>query len=164
MRDIVAVLLVLFAFTTTSAHAAKLYKWVDKDGNVSYQDHPPPPNAGRVEEKHLATRSPEIKDGVAEKFPVVLYSIPRCQSCDLARAYLEKRKVPFVEKNVQGNAALQAEMKQKIGELMAPAILVGDKVIKNYVESWLESELDQAGYPKIDPASASTVAPEAGTR
>ena len=161
MRDIVAILLVLVAFAITSAHAAKLYKWVDKDGNVSYQDHPPPPNAGRVEEKNLATRSPpEIKDGVAEKFPVVLYSIPRCQSCDLARAYLEKRKVPFVEKNVQGNPALQAEMKQKIGELMAPAILVGDKVIKNYVESWLESELDQAGYPKIEVTST----PEASTQ
>ena len=161
MRELFTILLALFVFSTTSAHAAKLYKWVDKDGNVSYQDHPPPPNAGRVETRDLATtRSPEMKDGVAEKSPVVLYSIPRCQSCDLARAYLQKRKVPFVEKNVQGNPALQAEMKQKIGELMAPAILVGDKVIKNYVESWLESELDQAGYPKIEV----TATPEASTQ
>jgi len=160
MRDILAILLVLLAFAITPAHAAKLYKWVDKDGNVSYQDSPPPPNAGRVEARDLATGSPEVKDGVAEKYPVVLYSIPRCQSCDLARAYLQKRKVPFVEKNVQGNAALQEEMKQKIGELTAPAILVGNKAIKNYVESWLESELDQAGYPKIEP----TATPEAGTQ
>ncbi len=172
MRDIVAILLVLVAFAITSAHAAKLYKWVDKDGNVSYQDRPPPPDAGRVEEKDLATGSPKIKnkdgvkdkDGIAEKYPVVLYSVPKCSSCDLARAYLQKRKVPFSEKNVESDRKSQEEMKEKAKSLSVPTILVGAKVMSGYIESLLEGELDQAGYPKIEPASEPAAAPEAGTQ
>jgi glutaredoxin len=149
MRDIVAILLVLFVFAVTPAHAAKLYKWVDKDGNVSYQDSPPPPNAGRVEQKDLATGLPEKKkDDVAEKYPVVLYSVPKCSSCDLARAYLQKRKVPFSEKNVENDRKSQEEMKEKTKGLSVPTILVGTKVMSGYMESLLEGELDQAGYPK----------------
>ncbi len=166
MRDIVAILLVLVAFAITSAHAAKLYKWVDKDGNVSYQDRPPPPDAGRVEEKDLATGSPKIKnkDGVAEKYPVVLYSVPKCSSCDLARAYLQKRKVPFSEKNVESDRKSQEEMKEKVKSLSVPTILVGAKVMSGYIESLLEGELDQAGYPKIEPTSEPAAAPETGTQ
>lgn len=33
--------------------AEKLYRWVDKQGKVTYQDHPPPKDAGNVEEKVL---------------------------------------------------------------------------------------------------------------
>ncbi len=153
MRVLTAVLSVFFAFAASSADAAKLYKWVDKDGKISYQDQPPPPDAGRVMEKNLTNRAPWATDDTANKPPIVLYSVPKCSPCDLARAYLQKRNVPFTEKNVQGNAALQEELKQKVGEVSVPAILVGNKVIKNYVESWLESELDQAGYPKIESAA-----------
>ena len=157
MRDIVTILSALFVLAVLPAHAAKLYKWVDKDGNVSYQDSPPPPDAGRVEQKELTkTRSPEKKDDVAEKYPVVLYSVPKCSSCDLARAYLQKRKVPFSEKNVEGDRKSQEEMKEKTKGLSVPTILVGAKVMTGYMESLLEGELDQAGYAKIEP--------EAGTQ
>jgi len=164
MRNVFAVLLVLFTFTLAPAHGAKLYKWVDKDGNVSYQDSPPPPNAGRVEEKELTTRSPEKKEDVAEKYPVVLYSVPKCSSCDLARAYLQKRKVPFSEKNVESDRKSQEEMKEKTKSLSVPTILVGAKVMSGYMESLLEGELDQAGYPKIEPTSAPAATPEAGSQ
>ncbi|MFQ5995674.1 MAG: DUF4124 domain-containing protein [Acidiferrobacterales bacterium] len=37
-----------------SAHAVKLYKWVDEEGNVTYQDRPPPPHhGGKVKEKTI---------------------------------------------------------------------------------------------------------------
>ena len=44
--------LLLVALTTT-AHAVKLYKWVDEDGRVTYQDRPPPPGTGTIEEKNI---------------------------------------------------------------------------------------------------------------
>jgi glutaredoxin len=88
------------------------------------------------------------KDDVAEKYPVVLYSVPKCSSCDLARAYLQKRKVPFSEKNVENDRKSQEEMKEKTKGLSVPTILVGTKVMSGYMESLLEGELDQAGYPK----------------
>jgi glutaredoxin len=87
---------------------------------------------------------------VVEKFPVVLYSVPECGSCDLARFYLQKRKVPFTEQNLDNNPELQQTLKKKIGSLSAPTIMIGEKVMKGYVESVLVGELDEVGYPKIE--------------
>lgn len=136
--------------------AGKLYKWVDREGNVSYHDQPPPEGSGyRVEEKPIYTgekpkKTNDLNAKVAEKFPVVLYSATKCDSCDLARAYLEKRKVPYTEKKVEGDLKVQEELKKKIGSLGVPTILVGEKVMKGYLESLLEGELDAAGYAKLE--------------
>jgi glutaredoxin len=142
----------------------KLYKWVDREGNVTYHDQPPPAGSGyRVEEKPIATGekpkkiNPNAK--VAEKFPVILYSALKCESCDLARTYLEKRKIPFTEKNVESDLKLQEELKKKIGALSVPTILVGEKVMRGYLESLLEGELDAVGYAKLETPETSTGKP-----
>lgn len=149
-----ALLLLLAVPAAADLQLAKLYKWVDKYGNISYQDRPPPPGSGYVEEKDVQTSKGKTgaadASGAAQKSPVVLYLIPQCSSCDLARAYLQKRKVPFAEKNIKGDFKLQEELKAKAGELSVPVILIGEKVLKGYTEAWLESELDQVGYPKLE--------------
>lgn len=147
-----ALLLLLAALGAASAvHAQKLYKWVDKDGRVSYHDQPPPSAEYRVEEKQLGARIRANVDNdamaaAAEKNPVVLYSAPRCGTCDSARVYLQKRGIPFTEKNVEGDRKLQDELIQQAGGLAVPTITVGTKVMRGYLESLLEGELDQAGY------------------
>ena len=134
------------------AQAEKMYKWIGKDGKISYQDKPPPENSGVVQEKNLSGNARTTPDAgtseAAQKFPVTLYSTTKCSPCDQARLYLKKRKVPFAEKNVSSNPFLQKEMIEKIGELSVPTILVGSKVMKGYIESLLEGELDQVGYSK----------------
>ncbi len=151
-----ALLLLSLMIWLLPAQAGKLYKWVDRAGNVSYHDQPPPEGSGyRVEEKPISTgEKPKKKNDanakVAEKFPVVLYSATKCDSCDLARAYLEKRKVPYTEKSVEGDLKLQGELKQKTGSLSVPTILVGEKVMRGYLESLLEGELDAAGYARLE--------------
>jgi glutaredoxin len=151
--------LALMVIGLSVAHAEKLYKWTDSEGHVSYHDQPPPDSSYRVEEKDLGNSKKPVEDEtlakIVEKYPVVLYSVPVCGSCDLARAYLEKRKVPFTEQNLEGNGELQQKLKKKIGSLSAPTIMIGDKVMKGYVESVLEGELDDVGYPKLQaPAPA----------
>ena len=152
MRQTVTDLLIAAALAVSTAHADKLYRWVGKDGKVSYQDRPPPADAGAVQEKDLSPRSGASGTGegadVAQKFPVVLYSVTKCSSCDDARAYLKKRHVPYSEKNVGNNPALQKEMVEKVGQLSVPTISVGSKIMNGYVQSLLAGELDQAGYPK----------------
>ena len=145
----------LMAIGIPAAQADTLYKWVDSQGRISYHDQPPPEGAGyRVEEKVLGTGNKHKEDDtlakVVEKYPVVLYSVPACGSCDLARAYLQKRKVPFTEQNLDSNPELQQTLKKKIGSLSAPTLMIGEKVMKGYVESVLEGELDGVGYPKIE--------------
>ena len=150
----------LMAIGIPAAQADTLYKWVDSQGRISYHDQPPPNGAGyRVEEKVLGPGNKHKEDDtlakVAEKFPVVLYSVPDCGSCDLARLYLQKRKVPFTEQNLNTNPELQQTLKKKIGSLSAPTIMIGEKVMKGYVESVLEGELDGVGYPKIEASEPS---------
>ena len=152
-KGLFSLLIVALAVLALPAQAAKMYKWVDKAGNISYQDRPPPEDASRVEEKHLGERpnyggNKGLPADVLEKFPVVLYAVPKCSGCDLARAYLKQRGIPFSERNVQSDRAMQDEMKARVGELSVPTITVGSKVMKGYLESILEGELDQAGYPK----------------
>jgi hypothetical protein len=56
--------------------------------------------------------------------------------------------VPFTEKNLENNPALQQELKKKTGSLSVPVITIGEKVMNGYLESLLGGELDAAGYPK----------------
>jgi len=151
---------VLMAIGIPAAQADTLYKWVDSQGRISYHDQPPPEGAGyRVEEKVLGTGNKHKEEDklakIVEKFPVVLYSVPDCGSCDLARLYLQKRKVPFTEQNLNADPELQQTLKKKIGSLSAPTLMIGEKVMKGYVESVLEGELDGVGYPKIEASESS---------
>ncbi len=155
-----AILIIVLAVASLSAvQAGTLYKWVDSQGRVSYHDQPPPEGSDyRVEEKNLGSGKKSVVDStlekIVEKYPVILYSVPECGSCDLARIYLQKRKVPFTEQNLENNGELQQTLKKKIGALSAPTIMIGEKVMKGYVESILEGELDTAGYPKNEPTKS----------
>lgn len=154
MRGMTAVGLAL-VLAMSAAQASKLYKWVDKDGHVSYHDRPPPDGGYRVEEKSMGTRTGG-EAAESDRPAVVLYSAPKCASCDLAREYLKKRQVPFTEKNAQGDPKVQEELKKKAGSVSVPTLTVGDKVMQGYLESLLQGELDQAGYPKTpDPDAKS---------
>lgn len=47
---------------TVSVQGAKVYKWVDEDGRVTYRDQPPPAESGgKVQEKELDTNSNVIE-------------------------------------------------------------------------------------------------------
>lgn len=149
----ILLLLVSAMVVSASAEAQKLYKWVDKDGNVSYHDQPPEDSRYRVEEKTIsapAARPSSKNIAAAEKNPVVLYATPKCSQCELARKHLQKRGVPFSEKNVEGDRKLQDELIREGGELMVPTLKVGKKVMRGYLETLLDGELDDAGYAKSE--------------
>jgi glutaredoxin len=153
-------LLLLFAglLVAGTAAAERTYKWVDSQGNVSYHDRPPPSDSGyRVEEKQMGgKRAPAGAPDEPARPPVLLYTVSKCAPCDTVRAHLRKRKIPFTEKNVESDVKSQQELKEKSGGLSVPTILVGSKVMNGFVESLLDGELDQAGYPKADPEDKKT--------
>lgn len=154
---IVTALTLAGALIAGGAHAGKLYKWVDADGNISYQDKAPPEDNGKVERKELGkekSAKPEGLEELAERVPVVLYAVPKCAPCDMARNYLKTRGVPFTDKDASTDAAVQAELRKRTGALSVPTIVVGEKVIPEYSQAWLESELNQAGYPQKAAAPA----------
>ncbi|MEW6331773.1 MAG: glutaredoxin family protein [Pseudomonadota bacterium] len=156
-RSYAFLVLALAAAGLSAAQAGTLYKWVDGQGRVSYHDRPPPEGSEyRVEEKTMRSGevAPDQETQPAGNVPVILYSAPKCASCDLARIYLDKRKVPYTEKNVESDIKFQEELKAKSGSVSVPTITVGEKVMKGYLESLLEGELDAAGYPKTGTAGS----------
>ena len=123
-------------------------------------DRPPPAGSNyRVEKKIFKTgpgtdpQAQAIREA-ALKHPVALYTAPVCASCDLARSYLQSKKIPFTEKDVKNNLQYNKELENLIGELAIPVITVGNKIIKGYVQDWLENELVTAGYLKAQTSEA----------
>ncbi|MGA8260864.1 MAG: glutaredoxin family protein [Arenicellales bacterium] len=126
--------------------ADTLYKWVDKNGNVTYQDEPPPANSGQVET--MVESGNTAAQSALPNVKVVLYSIKVCDACDLVRHILQERGVPFEEKNAEGNAKVQDELKKVAGVLSVPVLTIGKEVLTGYDKALILKDLKDAGFSK----------------
>jgi hypothetical protein len=52
--------------------------------------------------------------------------------------------------DVSNDIGAQEAMKAKVGDLSVPTIVVGSKIMKGFMESILEGELEAGGYPKAE--------------
>lgn len=122
----------------------KLYKWVDEDGNVTYQDQPPPDGSGQQETfvEDLGSSEPAAAQPDVN---VVLYSIETCDACDLVRKILEDQRVAFQEKNAEDDVDVQAEIREVAGTLSVPVLVIGDEVLTGYNKRMVLNELEDAG-------------------
>jgi len=138
--------------------AGQAYRWVDDQGRVHYTQTPPPPSAKGVQRKDFRSGGaaeqsdlPYATQVAAKNFPVRLYTQPDCgPPCDLARAALIKRGVPFREIAVIGQKELD-EVKQLSGKGDLPLVVVGSLFQTGFQESGLNNLLDTAGYPASAP-------------
>jgi len=132
-----------------TAQAQNLYKWVDQDGNVTYQDTPPPGEDSTAtpfaEDAEVAAEA-KANEGNLPDIPVTLYSVPTCDACDLVRNLLEKYGVPYEEKDASNDVDVQSDLKELAGQLSVPVLTVGDAVISGYTSSGITSELANAGF------------------
>jgi len=151
MKRIVMLGMLLLAATET-LFAAQIYRWVDEKGRTQFSDAPPPPNAKSVEQRNI--RSSTIQSSslpyslqlAAKNFPVTLWVNNCGDVCDKARAHLNRRGVPYTEKDPQ--ADLDAFKKVSGGDLGLPLLFVGSNKLRGYLDSDWDSALDIAGYPK----------------
>lgn len=142
-----------------SAQAGELYRWVDTQGKVHYGDRPAP-DAEQIEEKKFRDivapdeNLPYETRRARERFPVTLYVGEGCGSvCDEARAYLNKRGIPFDEKKLITKEEIDA-FKAKFGSDQIPALMVGKNFLVGYSAASWAGELDVAGYPATAPYRA----------
>lgn len=160
----IATTLLLFAglCTVLPAGAARMYKIIDENGNVTYTTRAPSASDGaQVETTNISGgegyESDSAKmDEIARDHPVTVYVVAACAGCDLARSYLNKHHIPFTSKDVNKDPKAKDELKKVAGSLSVPTITIGDKVLNGYLESVLEQELAAVGYPvgKNAPAAA----------
>jgi glutaredoxin len=155
----VKILSLLFAslLTAGSANADEYFRSIDGKGEVHYGDRPQA--AANDVEKLKSHADPAPEDGTLpyatrraqEQFPVTLYVADDCGSgCVRAREYLNKRGIPYTEKNLRTPEEIEA-FKQTSGGNLIPALNVGPKWLQKFSEVPWAKELDAAGYPKVAP-------------
>ena len=149
------------AFTSTSALAQGMYRWIDNNGRVHYSDKPPTETAKKTEERRLGANVVETSGPdyamreAAKNFPITLYVAPNCETpCAQARELLTKRGVPFSEVNVIDEKT-RGQLKQASGDTQVPVLVVGREVTKGFESSLFNATLDTAGYART-PAGKGT--------
>lgn len=134
--------------------AGSLYRWVDKDGKVHYGDQPAEDAVKPVQKKYSDHDAGEVDLPYAarkakQEFPVILYVSSNCGAiCVQARAMLNKRGVPFVEKDVATKEEIDT-LKKVSGGTAIPTLTVGRTPLVGFEAGQWNGELDIAGYPKI---------------
>src|SRR5436190_18835339 len=119
--------LLIFAGLAVAAATAQaqstVYRWVDKNGKVQFTDTPPPADAKNITERQMGGgavdegQAPFATQIATRRHPVTLYGADDCEPCAQGRALLEKRGVPFSEKNAQKNADEGDEVSAAMGAL-----------------------------------------------
>ena len=150
MNRIVFLIALLLAAGTVQA--AQLYRWVDDKGRVEWRDTPPPANAKKVERRTVGGSVIETNElpfsvqRAMRDFPLTFYVTDCGESCSKARAHLNRRGLPYTEKNPQDD--IEAYKKLTNGRLEVPLLFVGREALKGYHEETWEAALDGAGYPR----------------
>lgn len=143
-----------FALLIACAHAQPLYRWVDKNGRVTYSQSPPPAGAAKsVQPKNLGSSVvetstlPYAAQVAVKNFPVTLYASPDCGApCDEGRASLQKRGIPFKEVSVTDQKGLDL-LKSLSGKSQVPVIQIGSRTLSGYEAATWKNSLDEVGYP-----------------
>lgn len=135
--------------SSLQATAAKLYKWTDADGNVSYQDRPPPKNSKSEILQHSVSsgqRTPSSGSNAAPRDPVVVYTLDNCNSCEILLLRLKQMDVPTEERSLIEDRAAQKRIFDMTGSMTAPSVFIGGNLVSPLTDSSLRSGLEEAGY------------------
>ncbi len=144
MKGLLSIFTLLSLFIAAPSWAVKIYECEDERGNRSFESRCPP-GTMPVQEKQYATGKKEDKSSNPD-ISATLYLIPDCGACDDVKEFLQSRNITITEKYVNDNFELQSELREKIGELKVPAVIIGEKSITGYDRNTLLNALTEAGY------------------
>ena len=148
LSTIVLLICASYSSLTNQAWAAKMYKWVDADGKISYQDKPPPKSGKLIETSELKTRaaaSASPSNANQNRAPVTAYTIANCEACVQLMAFLNRVGIPVVELSLQ-DREVQSRILSLSGKIAAPTLFIGDALIDDLSEQGLITKLAGAGY------------------
>jgi glutaredoxin len=139
----------------TGVQAQTVYRIVGANGKVTFSDKPPlNADQGKIAStgtgaKTDATGSAlpfELRQ-VASKYPVILYTAPKCAPCDSGRNFLVSRGIPFNERTVTTQDD-RDYLQRLTSENSLPYLTIGSQRIKGMSDVEWTQYLDAAGYPK----------------
>jgi len=143
-----ALLFVGLALSCAPTHAAKLYKWVDAQGRISYQDKAPPKNAKILSEKDLIKSSEPKRQTrrVNRREPVDVYTADNCSGCSALLTQLRELNIPYTEKNIEDHRDIQNRIIQKTNNLRVPALFIDEQLFESSSRSQLMEALEDTDY------------------
>jgi len=150
----VALAILAASLALGAAAQTTVFKWTDKDGKVHFSDTLPDADVNASQKTMGGGDSgnanlPYATQMAMQHSPVTLYSSADCgDSCASGRDLLEKRGVPYTERDPLKSAADQDALKKAAGALFVPVLMVGDNMLKGYQEDQWNEALDSAGYPR----------------
>lgn len=156
MKSILTMLLLLFTALSFShtVFATKLYKWVDQNGNISYQDTPPPDNAKVLEESSFK-RGTTSEEPASESTPVTVYTVENCDACEMLLLRLQQLDIPHEVESLL-NKDVQAEIMSVHDALTAPTLKIGDRYVVDLTDEGILNNLQEAGFNPNDGSAAKT--------
>lgn len=63
---------------------------------------------------------------------VIMYSVPICPKCLLAKRFLTAKGIPFEERNVLTSRKYRREMKELTDVMTVPVTKIGNRVVVGY--------------------------------
>lgn len=142
------------------AKAVTIVECIDESGQSSFRDSCPPGSIKKGEKRlrgNVNAPTPVLSEIVA-KHPVTLYSIPKCDSCELVRLQLKARGVPFTDKDASTDGAVRKELQELLGVedglMNVPVVHIDETILREYDAAALTAALDKAGYPPEPGAGA----------
>jgi len=146
---LLAGILMSFAGMTPAA----IYKWVNENGVVSYQDTPPPKGAevqvvpespappptpvARAQVAPSATPAPALIDKPASRSvpKVEMYVTSWCRYCKKAKSFFNARGIPYTAYDIEKDQAAAARMTKLNPGGGVPVTVIDGQVIRGFSES-----------------------------
>lgn len=76
-----------------------------------------------------------------QKPQAIIYTLPTCEYCHLAKAYFKKRGVAYKEVDVDKDPKSQKEMIVKSGQFSVPVIDINGQIIIGFQKNTLDALL-----------------------
>lgn len=138
----------------------RLYKWVDAQGNISYQDSPPPKdvkvldadvlkdaekNDKPIKELRRANEPAPVLDG---SVPVMVYTADNCKPCQSVVLFLTQKQVPFIERDIRNDRKARERLSNLSKQISVPSLFIGERIIQGHSKPMITRALEEAGYLK----------------
>ena len=81
------------------------------------------------------------KATACKKMEVILYGLPNCPMCKVAKEFLKANGVSFIEHDVSKDKAAAKEMIVKTGQKQVPVVDIGGKFVTGFDQDKLEELL-----------------------
>jgi len=74
---------------------------------------------------------------------VIIYSTPTCPYCKMAKDYLSRKEIPYIDINVAQDKEKAKEMIDKSGQMGVPVIIIDGEIVVGFNQALLDKLLSQ---------------------